>query len=257
MKAIVYPLIFSVTTSMAQEAIQYQLTDKGSYDGQGLKAVVDGKTFTLISKDKGLCLGIEKTGDFNGNGREDVLVEVINGCGGSCCGNSYQFFSYNGQAFEETEQVGYDWDGVEISESEGFEFVIQTVNEGAGNTKMCSNKVETYRLKDYALEAIKVVEDKKLTAVAEVKAADFKGKENEELSLSFDLDGDGKMDVFTFSYWERWGHVNWSIKFGNGVAHESTLSDKRIGLLSSKTNGVHNLVIGCNEVLKWNGSSYE
>jgi len=252
-------LIVSITTIIAQNPIHYYLTNEGSSDGQELKALVNDKVFTLISKDDNLCIGIEKIADFNKNCYEDILIEIINGCGGNCCGNSYQIFSYNGQVFKKTKQVGYDWDGIEISESSiGFNFIIQTVNDGVGNTDMCNDKIETYRLKDYTLELINVIKQRKLNAITELKSSDFEGKEDEVLFLSFDLDGDGKIDEIICSYWARWGRIlNWSIKFGNGKLFEGKSSPKRIGILNSKTNNVHDIVIECEKVLKWNGLKYE
>jgi len=255
----IFALIISFTTSIAQNPIHYYLTNEGSYDQQELKAVVNDKVFTLISKDDQLCIGIEKKGDFNKNGYEDILVKIINGCGGNCCGNSYQIFSYNGQEFKETEQVGYDWNGIEISESSvGFNFIIQTVNEGVGNTDMCNDKVETYQLKDYDLELINVVKEQKLNSITELKASDFEGRENEVLFLNYDLDGDGKIDKLTCSYWERWGRItNWKIEFGNGKSFKGESSPKRIGIMNTKTNDVNDLVLECDEILKWNGLKYE
>jgi hypothetical protein len=255
-----FVLIISTTTSLAQNSIHYYLTAENSNTAdQELKAVVNDKEFTLISKDDNLCIEIEKTGDFNKNGFEDVLIEIINGCGGNCCANSYQIFSYNGQAFKKTKQVGYDWDGIEISESSvSFNFIIQTVNEGFGNTNMCDDKIETYRLNDYNLELINVIAEQKLSAITELRSSDFEGKEDEVLFMSFDLDGDGKNDKISCSYWARWGRMgNWNIRFGNGELFEGKSTPKRIGVLNSKTNNAHDIVIGCEEVLKWNGLKYK
>lgn len=254
-----FALIASIATSIAQNPIHYYLTNEDSFEDRELKAVVNEKVFTLIGKEDNLCIGIEKIGDFNKNGYDDVLVEIINGCGGNCCGNSYQIFSFNGQVFKETVQVGYDWDGIEISESSvEFNFIVQTVNEGVGNTEMCNDKVETFRLENYNLELVNVVEKQKLNAITELKANDFKGRENEVLFLTFDLDGDGKMDKLTCSYWERWGRItNWEIEFGNGKSYEGASSPKRIGIMNTKTNNVNDLVLECDEILKWDGWKYE
>jgi hypothetical protein len=256
---IIFAFIISISESSAQNPIHYYLTNENSYDYQELKAIVNDVVFTLISKEYKLCISIEKIADFNKNGYEDILVEIINGCGGNCCGNSYQIFSYNGQVFKETEQVGYDWDGIEISESSvGFNFIIQTAPEGAANTDMCNDKIETYRLKDYTLELINIIKDQKLNAISELKADDFEGKEDEILFLTFDIDGDGKVDKIECSYWERWGRISsWNIKFGNGKSFEGNSSPKRIGILNSKTNNVYDLVLECDEILKWNGLKYE
>lgn len=251
--------IISASTILAQSSIHYYLTNNNSYDSQELNAVVNDKVITLISKENRICLRIEKEADFNKDGFLDILIEIVNGCGGNCCGNSYQIFCYDGQIFRKTVEVGYDWDGIEIAESSiGYNFIVQTVNEGLDNTDMCNHKIETYHLKDYKLELINVIKEKKLNAIAEIITENFKDRENEELFLIFDLDGDGKSDKLTCSYWPRWGRIgSWVIKFGNGTSFLGNSSPKRIGIMNTKTNNVNDLVLECEEVIKWNGLKYE
>ena len=254
----IFIVIASITTSVAQKPIHYYITNERFQEEQELKAVVDEKEFTLIGKDP-ICPKIIKTDDFNKNGFTDVLIEIINGCGGNCCANSFQIFSFNGEVFKKTARVGYDWDGIEISESSvEFNFIVQTAYEGYGNTDMCNDKIETFRLKNYDFELVNVVEDKKLNAITELKSSAFAGREGDILFLNFDLDGDEKIDKITCSYWPRWGRmINWKIEFGNGKSFEGTSLPKRIGIMNTKTNNVHDLVLECDEILKWNGSKYE
>ena len=254
----IFILIASITRIVAQNPIHYYITNERFQEDQELKAVVNEKVFTLIGKEA-ICPKIVQTGDFNKNGHTDVLVEIINGCGGNCCANSFQIFSFNGQFFKKTKRVGYDWDGIDISESSvEFNFIVQTVNEGFGKTEMCNDKIETFRLNDYDFELVNVVEDKKLNAITELNASAFEGKESEVLFLNFDLDSDEKMDKITCSYWPRWGRIiNWKIDFGNGKSYEGISSPKRIGIMNTKTNNVHDLIIECDEILKWNGLKYE
>ncbi|VBB45999.1 conserved hypothetical protein [uncultured Paludibacter sp.] len=123
---------------------------------------------------------------------------------------------------------------------------------------MCNNKIETYKFKNYHLELINVVNEHKLNAITELKASDFEGKEDKILSLTYDLDKDGKEDKIICSYWARWGRIsNWIIKFGNGKSYEGVSSPKRIGIMQTKTNNVNDLVLECSEILKWNGKKYE
>ena len=237
-----------------QKQIHYFLSDENSLETT-LKVVVDDEVLNLISG----CLRIERIEDFNKNGYKDILIENVIGCGGNCCGNSYQIFCFDGKVFKETKQIGYDWDGIEISESSNeFNFIVETVHEGLGNSNMCNNTVETYKLSNYEFENVSIIKDRKLTSITELTSEDFIGKENENLFLKFDLDSDGLIDIINCSYWMRWGRIgSWSIKFGNGKVFESNTSPKRIGILETKTNNVNDLVLECDEVLKWNGSKYQ
>jgi hypothetical protein len=239
--------------------VEYNLSDEHWGQFRELIAIVNGQSTTLIRYEEQVCINVVKVADFNKNGFDDVLVEHVTGCGGNCCGNSYQVFSFDGSKFHSTETVGYDWNGIEVAETPAdFNFIVDTVNEGIGNTEMCGDKVETFRLNGYTLELIGVIGDERLPTITELKSEDFVGREYDALTLSFDLDGDGSPDTIKSAYWERWGRLtSWQIEFGNGLVYEGDSSPKRIGVLKSKTNDVYDLVIECNEVLKWNGSTYE
>ena len=258
---IILILLFSlqITDCLAQSNINYFLTNTETYENQELRAVIGKKEFTLVNKDEQLCMRIEKIADFNKNGSKDVLIEIVGGCGGNCCANSYQIFSYNGKNFKKSQDIGYDWNGVEVSKSGNeFNFIIETINDGVDNTEMCGNKTETYIFKGYDFKLINVVKEKKLKAITEITSNDFKNREEEELFLFFDLDGDGEKDRITSSYWTRWGKLsNWRIDFVNGKNYKATTSPKRIGIMNTKTKGVHDIVIDCETILKWNGSKYE
>jgi hypothetical protein len=65
---------------------------------------------------------------------------------------------------------------------------------------------------------------------------------NDVHSIEFDLDGDGKKDVISGRFWDRWGVIFWTVKFANGKEFATTEPCKRIGVLATATNGVHDLV---------------
>jgi hypothetical protein len=78
--------------------------------------------------------------------------------------------------------------------------------------------------------------------------------------MTFDIDNDYKIDTLSASYWWRWGRLSWwKINFGNGSTYycEEYSSPKRIGIMKSTTNDVHDIVLECDEILKWNGETYE
>ncbi|MBL3654867.1 hypothetical protein [Fulvivirga sediminis] len=113
-------------------------------------------------------------------------------------------------------------------------------------------------------KTIKFISDDKLNAIIELKSEDFLTYEDDtfdkKLSIKYDLDNNGIEDEISGKYWERWGSLFDCTVILNHK--ELELEDvigapKRIGVLESKTNDVHDLVIGCDEILKWNGYTYE
>lgn len=256
---IILSLVINMTATFAQTPIKYIHSNQDSIEDQELKAIVNEKVYTIISKKDTTCLNVELIADFNKDGYDDVLIEIVNGCGGNCCGDSYIIYCFDGKTFRESKSVGYDWDGIEISESSlGFNFIIETVPMGVSNTEMCNNLIETYQFKDYDFDLISIIKENKLQAITEFKSSDFEGRENEEMFLSYDLDSDGKVDKITCLYWERWGTIrSWNIEFGNGKKFEADSTPKRIGVLNTKTNNVYDIVIECDTILKWNGDKYE
>ena len=75
-------------------------------------------------------------------------------------------------------------------------------------------------------------------------------------SLIYDLDNDGREDIVWGSYWPRWRLMFLHVKFGNGKSFEGGAGYLRIGILSSKTNGVNDLVVDESTIIKWNGNNY-
>ena len=254
-----FGIVFGLLASdKNHDEISYHYIHDDNFDDQELFAKVTGERHTLIGKGVKFCFRIEKIADFNNNGHEDVLVRKVYGCGANCCADSYQIFSYDGVVFRKTEVIGYDWDGIEIiNSSNGFKFIVESVYEGFGNTAMCHNKVETFRMVDYDFELIEVVKDQKLSAIAEIRSSEFEDREDETLYLEYDLNGDGHNDTISCTYWSRWGRMGCQINFANGDTYKVPSTPKRVGVMESKTNNVHDLVLECDEVIKWNGVGYE
>ncbi len=245
-----------------QSSIRYTFSNEyDDFDVRSLEAKVGEKQFTLFSINEEVCIRIAKQGDFNKNGYEDVLVEIINGCGGNCCGNSYVVFSYDGEKFQKTTTVGYDFNGIEVHKADSvLEFTVQTVNYGVGNTSSCDSKEETYRLNEYQLELIAQKIETPMAALKEIKAQDFENKRKTELILSHDIDGDSKLDKLICQYDKDFKSISgWRIEFANSSTYEgeTTINMHRLGILSTKHFGSNDLVISCSQVLQWNGTTYE
>ncbi len=251
-------LITYSCTIETQKSVKYQLSSK-EYENQELFAIIGTEEFILIPEEKKLCLSIEKVKDFDSDGFEEIVVKIVNGCGGNCCANSYQLFSYNGKEFIKTPLIGWDWNGIEIKDTpDGYRFIIEERSEGVGNNDRCTDKVETYLFDEKTLKLVSTKKDRDLECIKELTSKDFIGKEFEKLHLDLDIDGDGKMDRVSSEYWLRWGRMaNWSIKFGNGKTFSDISTPKRIGFLATKTNGVYDLVLECETVFVWNGETYK
>lgn len=56
--------------------------------------------------------------------------------------------------------------------------------------------------------------------------------------------------------WQRWGRINWVVRFLSKREVSSDVACKRIGVLNTKTNGVNDLVCDQDKVLHWNGREY-
>ncbi len=108
-------------------------------------------------------------------------------------------------------------------------------------------------------KAIKVeeTERKELVSLTEMKSDDFDFEKDETKAMFFDLDNDGVNDKIEGRLWHRWGRVLWRIEFSSGKTFENGIGSKRIGVLKSKTNGVHDIVSDLDDILKWNGLKYK
>lgn len=251
-----------------EEKIIYALNRNDKSAHRELKSVVNNKEITLISFEDRRCFEIIEEQDYNNDGYEEILLEM-NVCGGNCCGNTFLVFSYNGDKFHQTEEIGYDWNGIELQYDENNirHFVVDIQNEGHGNTSFCQDKKEIYTFKNFQFKLTKVKTEEKINAIIELKSEDFLPKETDTvqnqdtdkaLTIEFDLDNNGIKDKISSEYWSRWGSLyNCKIIFNNGLDFHKISNSKRIGILQSKTNSVNDLVIGCNTRLIWNGKEYK
>jgi hypothetical protein len=104
------------------------------------------------------------------------------------------------------------------------------------------------------VEEIHAVEEK---ALAELRSEQFEGAEDKDLVLSFDLDGDGRSDSLVGKLWSRWGRMHWEVRFADGrVSDGGPGACKRVGVLSQKTLGYHDLVCDLDTFIRWDGNSY-
>lgn len=245
----------------ARPKVRYSLKQSGEtpFGPSTLLATFNGKTSELISKAKGKCLQIVEQRDFDGDGFPDALVEDITACGGNCCPNKFLFVSARPDGtFAMSDEFADSWKDPVIEKWKGrWSVVVVSNNEGVNRER----PVEITRR--FVLEdgkAVKVEEHQRqdIKAIVEMRSEIFKGDDaGETHTFQYDLDGDGKKDTITGKLWERWGRILWTVKFANGKTFSSNDACKRIGVLSSKTNGVHDLVCDQDTVLRWNGDAYK
>jgi LysM repeat protein len=96
----------SLTAYSQKHNIKYFSSDSSHFIIPDLYANLNDSVYTLIDNAELNCLSIEMIKDYNGDGKTDLLMGEIHGCGGNCCANSYFFFSYNNGSFHRTKSVG-------------------------------------------------------------------------------------------------------------------------------------------------------
>ena len=76
-------------------------------------------------------------------------------------------------------------------------------------------------------------------------------EEEKNIFKKFDIDDDGNLETLVF-------HSNQSHLFDWGRAMMLTIiwNDDRIAIISSKSNGLHDILLGDKYLFKWNGKDY-
>lgn len=224
--------------------------------GGGIVATVDGKVYRVTPKSS-KCLNIVSQRDFAGTGVISALVMDITACGGNCCPNQFFFVSYAGDGqFKVSKEFADSWKDPVIERWKGRWSVVVVSNNAGMNRERPVEYTRRFELQDG--EAVKMEEHQRqnMKALVEIWSDIFKGTPGEKHTIKYDLDGDGKKDTITCTYWERWGSMFWSVEFANGKTFKSDLGCKRIGVLATKTEGVHDLVCDQDVVFKWDGEKY-
>jgi hypothetical protein len=251
-------IVASPRMPLPSSRIEY-FVKENIFEFGALHAKENGKTYQLIDKSLEKCLSVIDQRDFDNNGLVDALVAHITACGGNCCGDEFFFVSAFGDGhFEISENFVDSWWTPAVEKWRNrWSVVISSDNVGC-NTDRPQEVTRRFIL--VAGKAIKVEERwrKDMKSIVDMRSEIFDGNnEDETHSIEFDLDGDGKKDQISGKLWWRWGVIMWTVRFAGGKEFSSDMSCKRIGVLSSKTNGINDLVCGQDSVLRWNGVEYK
>jgi hypothetical protein len=250
-------------SSQAQITYTVKQPDEKSFGPSTLLANINGKSHVVIGKSQGRCFLLADQRDFDGDGLMDALVEELPACGGNCCPSSFFFVSARPDgSFAVSPDFADSWDAPVIEKWKGrWSAVFVSKNEGMN----VNRPVEaTSRFVFRGGKPLKVEEHRRqeLKAIVEMRSEIFKNGFNdpdETHSFQYDLhdDGNGKKDTIRGTLWARWGRIMWAVEFADGKTFSSNDACKRIGVLPTKTNGVHDLVCDQDTVLHWTGAEYK
>ena len=225
-----------------------------------LYAEVDGHVYQVDVPDS-ICIEVVEQDDFDGDGHLDALIKDIQACGGNGIGNSFFFVSYKGTGFFSiSNSFGKNvWEDPVLEIWNGIKSVIIFDTNMGLNTdpKFLTN--ERYILKQGEAVCVETSKKNSITALQEIKASDFhNGKEEETITLSYDLDENGVMDNLYCTYWPRWDLLWFELEL-NGIIMETKYQAgvTRIGVLPSKTKGFYDLICNQDDIVKWNGENYD
>ena len=222
------------------------------YAREQLYAVIDGVDYLIApthEKWMGISLDVVHEGDLDGDGLTDAVISSHQG--GNCCAPYYFVVSHRGDGFfsvhHHESMYGYE---IEVKNT-GAEPLIEILYAvSSSDYPIEYEELTTLRFTDGNLKVVSQLINRALIpALVEVTGQDV--QQADKLIL-FDVDGDGREEEMTTSYWERWGTViigeivttsNGKVKFSVGCS--------RIGFMKTTTNGLHDIVCGRKDVLRY------
>lgn len=231
-------------------------------DGEPAYALMgnfEGYSQEIIAPEAAGCLDVVATQDLDADGFQDILLRYNSACNGQCCLNSYFVVSYRGNGrYQTSSRQGQAFREPVVTEWKGqWSILIENSPEATISTAISGNS-ERFLLKDGELVRVEEIVPQEMAAVAEFRASAFESiPETDTLKLQFDLDADGKMDLIWGTFWKNRGRLRWSVNFGNGKIMWDGTPCKRLGILPTKTEGLHELVVDTDRILEWTGKRFE
>ncbi|MFP2906557.1 hypothetical protein ACLESD_16120 [Pyxidicoccus sp. 3LFB2] len=254
------------------KAVRYSTNTPRSWFSEQLLATEGGQTQVLIDLDKNLPEGkkgeirddlyittdldVLFVADFDGDSRNDALVQASPG--GNGAPPCYLFASVKAKGkVVLTKATFCSWRGTPrmVERDEGMAFTVhtdehegtQTFHYSRGRARLLSEDIP--ERKDAVLEYT----SDELWALATEQA---QSPGDTHHLLKYDLDADGQEETLDCSGWERWSGIRCDILRADGRPIGSIGACKRVGVLPSKTQGMHDLVCNDSYVSRWNGDQY-
>lgn len=247
-----------LTTGLAESSIHYEIIGEGLFDFEGsLEATFNGVTTTVAGVEG--CLLLEDVQDFNTDGYDDALMVNVQACGGNMIGNTFFFVFYDGVTFQRSQDFGYSWIGATVESWQGMLTVYTEGNNAGGNTHDEERIQQRHILRDG--QAVKVWEyiSQELPTLVELRSSAFDDETyqaSDTIDFSYDLNQDGRQEIISCHLWMRWGALMCEVAFADGTTI-SLPSCKRIGVLESISNGMHELVCGDETLIVWRDNGYK
>lgn len=219
-----------------------------------LDAGLNNKYFKILTYDDSRLTPFFEF-DFNNNGYNDLLTKKT--CI-SCSGGDYwpfYFISYSKiiDDFIVSKGFGHSND----AKIEKWNGKMSVVMKNTTPQQM-HETIDRYILENGEPKMVESIEIEKIKAIKEILVPSGTNQfEKENYSISYDLDNDGVMDEINCGLWPRWEiftHCKISLSSGGNFEIENV--GKRIGVLSTKTNGINDIVFHLNNIYIWNGKKY-
>lgn len=194
--------------------------------------------------------------DLDGDGIEEGILQTQGK--GNCCGPTFFIIKRVKEGFysilEHDELDGRP--GLSFDEIDG-EKILVVYNSSGGDNVFDERTISHLKLVNGKLELIaKFYNAAFLNAELDITARELKEIEPKRRLFTFDLDLDGKEDELSCYYWWRWGVVSCAVT-STKLGKVSIPKCSRIGILSSITNGMHDLVCDRSYIFSWSSDNKE
>lgn len=226
------------------------------FDDMALSPNDNLRTICLL----GPNLQVEQIVDLNDDGISEVIATNMSGEEGSPWAYHLVALDKLGGLIVHRFPEQYDFFGPKvIREDEKTLIALDKVSEGLWNVKL-DEKTFFYEFNGKDLSINRWTEPPFLQAIKEAHSSMLPQFSDafflEEMEvMTFDLNGDSKIEsVFCNLLW-RWGRMNCEIR-GEELSYALPLNCKRLGILHTKTNQWHDLVCDYDEMMRFDGVGY-